>query len=133
MKAKDGKEMTLAEAKVIADRFKSQRKDTDQRREWQRSPLDRYEHELLLLAGEGLTNTELVQWVRRQDRRLDITATKMKFWLTRHGIVRKRKPTETEDVPTGDEGGGESEDERVVMQQRPGTRGGRSRGLFSRS
>ena len=84
--------MIPAEAARIADQIKARR--SPEGRQWPRSELDRYEKELLMLKAEGLTNTELVGWLRRQKPRVITTATRLKFWF-------KRKAKETDEGAEG--------------------------------
>ena len=91
MKPKPGKAMTAAEADVIADGIKRKRDGGDQRRKWEQSPFDRYETELLLFVERGLTVAECLAWVKQQERRLSLPATRLGFWFTKHGWPREKR------------------------------------------
>ena len=132
--------MTAAEADAIADQIKSQRTGGDQRRHWQPSPFDRYETELLLLVERGISVAEMLTWVKRQNRRFSLPATRLGFWLTKHGWPRERRreamraaaeraaavqDEQPEDVEEGT-------DNAEIQGRKPSGRTGR-RGIFSRT
>ena len=139
MKPKPGKAMTAAEADVIAGGIKRKRDGGDQRREWEQSPFDRYETELLLFVERGLTVAECLAWVKQQERRLSLPATRLGFWFTKHGWPREKRQEamraaseKTAAAQNEQPEDGKETDNAEIQRPKP-SGGTRRRGFFSRT
>ena len=119
--------MTPEEARHLAERIKARRRGGGEQRAWPRSELDRYEKEIVLLHLERLTNAEIAGWLRRQKPRVNSTATKIKFWLGRHGYGKtptgEEPPADaapdTPPEPPSDDDGGTTGNGRHVKMSKP--------------